>query len=55
MLEIVVPEREYWDPIKEEFIKTKRTTLRLEHSLLSVSKWESKWKVPFLSKESKTL
>lgn len=55
MLEIVVPEREYWDPIKEEFIKTKRTTLRLEHSLLSVSKWESKWKVPFLTKESKTL
>lgn len=32
-----------------EFIYTKKTTLQLEHSLVSLSKWESKWHKPFLS------
>lgn len=31
-----------------EFVYIKPVTLKLEHSLLSVSKWESKWKIPFL-------
>ena len=36
-----------WDPIKEKFISVKGATVDLEHSLASVSKWESKWHVPF--------
>lgn len=49
MLQIVVPEREYWNERTEEFIYTKEQTLCLEHSLVSLSKWEAKWKKPFLS------
>lgn len=54
MLEIVVPGREMWDEINEEFVSTKEQTLRLEHSLVSLSKWESKWHKPFLTKDKKT-
>ena len=49
MLQITIPEREWYDERKEEFITTKECSLKLEHSLLSLSKWESKWKKPFLS------
>ena len=55
MLEITVPATELWDEEKEEFITTKEQTLKLEHSLVSLSKWESKWCKPFLGKEPKTL
>ena len=54
MLEITIPSTELWDEINEEFITTKEQTLRLEHSLVSLSKWESKWCKPFLSKTNKT-
>ena len=55
MLEITVPiSPEGWDESKQEFIEPKVATLQLEHSLVSLSKWESKWKKPFLSKEAKT-
>ena len=54
MLEITIPATELWDEINEEFITTKEQTLRLEHSLVSLSKWESKWCKPFLSKTNKT-
>lgn len=47
MLTIVVPECEYFNEEKNEFIHTKECTLQLEHSLLSLSKWESKWLIPF--------
>ena len=40
MLEITIPATELWDEINEEFIATKEQTLRLEHSLVSLSKWE---------------
>ena len=43
MLEITIPGEEIWDERREEFIQTKGAVLRLEHSLLSLSKWESKW------------
>jgi len=55
MLQIVVPEREYFDDSKQEFIYCKEQTLYLEHSLISISKWESKWKKPFLETKDRTL
>lgn len=55
MLEIEVrPSGELWDYEKEEFIYPKGTILRLEHSLVSLSKWESKWRKPFLTNQAKT-
>ena len=59
MLQIVVPEAvvEEFDEETSEFVYTtvcKEQTLHLEHSLLSLSKWESKWCKAFLSKVAKT-
>ena len=54
MLPIYVKGGELWDEAKEELIVVKPTLLKLEHSLISVSKWESKWKKPFLVPDEKT-
>ena len=54
MLEITLPEMEFFDESTNEFVNLKEQTLRLEHSLVSLSKWESKWCKPFLTKEEKT-
>lgn len=54
MLRIVVPAAEFWDEKRQEFIQTKEQILQLEHSLISISKWESKWQKAFLSKKEKT-
>ena len=54
MLKITIPSAELWDEDKEEFVYTKEQTLQLEHSLVSLSKWESKWCKAFLSKHEKT-
>jgi hypothetical protein len=48
----LVPEQ--WDEAKEEFIPPVTTTIELEHSLVSLSKWESKYCRPFIMKEEKT-
>lgn len=48
MLQIIVPGTELFDESTETFIRTRDTQLKLEHSLLSISKWESKWCKPFL-------
>lgn len=48
MLVIDIPERELYDPEAEEFFSIKPTRLTLEHSLLSIRKWESAWKKSFL-------
>ena len=51
MLKITIPGGiEAYNEETNEFYVSKETTLQLEHSLLSVSKWEAKWKKPFLSK-----
>lgn len=55
MLELEIPGMEFFDEATSEFVTTKPIVLRLEHSLVSISKWESKWKVPFLSAEKKTV
>lgn len=54
MLQIVIPAVEKWDESKQEFIYTKEQTLQMEHSLVSLSKWESKWCKSFFSKKEKT-
>jgi len=48
MLKLVVNGDELWDEQSQEFITVRGQTLQLEHSLLSISKWEEKWKKPFL-------
>lgn len=54
MLQINVKPMELYDEASNKFITVKGTTLQLEHSLVSVSKWEAKWHKPFLGKEQKT-
>ncbi len=54
VLEITIPKREFFDEKNQEFIYNKSVTLSLEHSLVSISKWEAKWKKPFLGKDQKT-
>jgi len=54
MLSLVVPSQELYDSEKEEFIYTKPVSFEIEHCLLAMSRWESKWKKPFLSDEEKT-
>ena len=53
-IKVYIPEKTLWDPVKEEFINIKEQTIVLEHSLLSVDKWESKWRKPFLTPDKKT-
>lgn len=56
MLQIKIPlSPEGWDEEKQEFVEPKMKVLQLEHSLVSLSKWESKWCKPFFSKEEKTV
>ena len=55
MLRIEIPiNPEGWDEKREEFVKPKTQILQLEHSLVSLSKWESKWCKPFFSNEEKS-
>ena len=55
MLRLVIPiSPEGWDEQRQEFVEPKFKVLQLEHSLVSVSKWEAKWCKPFLSKVPKT-
>ena len=54
MLKLIIPANEYYDEIKDEFINTKEYKILVEHSLVSISKWEAKWAKPFLGKEPKT-
>jgi hypothetical protein len=54
VLTITVPAVELFDEVKSTFIYAPETTLQLEHSLVSLSKWESIWNKPFLGVEEKT-
>ena len=54
MIKITINDQEFWDERTQQFYTIKRQTLRLEHSLISISEWESKWKKPFLSSEQRT-
>ena len=54
MLQITVPGRELFDEEHGQFLVVREQTLQLEHSLVSLSKWESKWCKCFFSREDKT-
>ena len=51
MIDIIIPASERFDEQKMEFVYSKEQKLTLEHSLISISKWESKFEKPFLSSE----
>lgn len=48
----IVPEQ--FDEEKQAFVPPVTVTLQLEHSLVSIHKWESKWNKPFLSNKGMT-
>lgn len=59
MIEIVIPEQHYepYDEVKEEFlpnIDIKETKIQLEHSLISLRKWEQKWHKPYFTDNDKS-
>jgi hypothetical protein len=47
VLVLDIPETEAWNEETEEFVKIKPARLALKHSLISISKWEAKWHIPF--------
>lgn len=55
MLVLRVPATELYDSSKNLFTTYKECTLSLEHSLMSISKWESKWHKPYFSNKEKTV
>lgn len=54
MLQVHINGADGWDEKNEQFVSMPSTTIVLEHSLISISKWESKWHIPFLGKAQKT-
>lgn len=55
MLEITVPGLEYYNEETNEFTYYDDQVLQLEHSLVSVSKWEAKWCKSFLNGRDKSV
>lgn len=55
MISIDVVLEESFDDETQTFIVTESRTIKLEHSLVSLSAWESKWEKPFLGDSKKTV
>ena len=55
MLKLIIAGGEFFDEANSEFVPREGVVLELEHSLVSLSKWESTWEKPFLGNEKKTL
>lgn len=53
-ISIKVPGIESFDEDTEEFVYSEDTVLVLEHSLVSLSKWEQTFHKPFLGKDNKS-
>lgn len=53
MLNVVIPGIEYFDESENSFVEIMPTKLQLEHSLLSIEKWEAKWHKPFYDPSGK--
>lgn len=54
MLELRIPGTELYDEAKGIFITTPESKIVLEHSLVSISKWEARWHKAFLGPDEKT-
>jgi len=54
MLEINIEENEFFNSATNEFVQIKPIKVKMEHSLISISKWEAIWEVPYLSASGKT-
>ena len=54
MLPLIIPETQLFNEQDNTFIHVKEQKIHLEHSLVSLSKWESKWHKPFLTDKPKT-
>lgn len=54
MLQLRIEDTMSFDEATETRTMIKGQTIQLEHSLVSISKWEAKWKKPFLSREGHT-
>ena len=54
MLVIECEPQTLFNEATNEFVEIPGARLRLEHSLLSLSKWEAKWEKPFLTEDQKT-
>ena len=50
----ILPKKDLWDEKNERFMSFKGQTLVLEHSLVSISKWESRWHKAFLAEPRKS-
>lgn len=55
MLEIIIPQMESFNEEDNTFVYDEEVIIQLEHSLVAISKWESKWRKPFLSDTNKTI
>ena len=53
MLLLTIPAAELFNDKTQEFIKTPEYKLQMEHSLVSLSKWESKWRKTIFDKRTK--
>lgn len=51
MLELTIEAQELYNEKINQFLYVPEAKLQLEHSLISIYKWESKWHTPFLGKE----
>lgn len=55
MLQLKIQGGELFDEKTNKFVSVKPQTLQLEHSLVSISKWEAKWKKPFMRPDPMTV
>lgn len=53
MITVHIPKKEVWDDQHKEFIYVNEQTVTLEHSLISITKWETKHHKVFLDDTAK--
>lgn len=54
MLTVIVPGKDHFNDATQKFVTIGDEVLELEHSLASISKWESEHEIPFLGEDDKT-